>query len=86
MLHNPAWQAADALTRAQLALLSGLGREIGLTPDDRRRALDLDDRTWAEWMAFLDHGPLPARPALPDMLRRVGQAAFHIDVVASLRG
>lgn len=82
MLRNLAWQATDQMTRAQLAMLHELGDDISLTQDDRRRALNLDERTWAAWEDFMRDGPLPAVPALPDMLQRVAQTAFRLSVVA----
>jgi hypothetical protein len=85
MLWNLAWDATDALTRAQLAMFHTLGDQISLTEDDRRRALDLNDRTWMAWMDFLSDGPLPAEPPLPEMLRRLGATTFNLSVVAEAR-
>jgi hypothetical protein len=82
MLQDPAWQAIDDLTRAQLAMFHALGNHASLTEDDRRHALALDDRTWTAWQAFLSDGPLPPEPPLPEMLRRVGEAAFHLSMAA----
>ena len=86
MLQNMAWQAADRLARNQLAMFQALADQINLTPDDRHLALNLDDRAWTAWMDFLWDGPLPADPPLPDMLRRVGQAAFNLLAVAGQIG
>lgn len=85
MRKNIAWQETDDLTRAQLAIFHALGEKIGLTPDDRRRALNLDDRTWAVWQAFQEDGPLPGEPPLPDMLRRLSETVFNLAVVAECR-
>jgi hypothetical protein len=85
MLRNLAWEKIDELTRAQLAMFHALSDAIALSADDRRRVLDLDDRTWAAWAAFLSDGPLPAEPALPEMLLRLGKAAFCLSVVAEGR-
>ena len=85
MLRNLAWQATDTLTRAQLAMFHGLADEISLTQDDRRRALNLDDRAWLEWTDFMTDGPLPAAPALPEMLGLLADAAFCLSVVAEGR-
>jgi hypothetical protein len=82
MLRNLAWQATASLTRAQLAMFHALGDQISLSQDDRRRALDLDDRTWMAWASFLADGPLPAEPPSPEMLRRLGKAAFNLSIVA----
>lgn len=78
MLQSLAWQATDELTRAQLAMFHGLGDQIHLTRDDRRRTLGLDERTWAAWTDFLSDGPLPAEPSLPEMLRRLGETTFQL--------
>jgi hypothetical protein len=82
MLQHLALPAIDNLTRAQLAMFHALGDHASLTEDDRRRALDLDNRTWTAWSDFLSDGPLPAEPPLPEMLRRLGETAFHLSMVA----
>lgn len=82
MLRNLAWQTTDTLARAQLAMFHGLGDQVRLTEDDRRRALDLDDRTWAAWADFLSDGPLPAEPKLPEMLRRLGETTYTLAMLA----
>ena len=85
MLRNLAWQATDDLTRAQLAMFQAVGDQIKLTPDDRRQALNLDDKAWAAWTDFLSDGPLPAEPPLPEMLRRLGETAYALSMVAESR-
>ncbi len=82
MLRNLAWHATDALTRAQLTMVHALGDELGLTADDRRQALNLTERQWQVWTDFLDDGPLPPEPMLPEMLRRLGEAAFNLSLQA----
>jgi hypothetical protein len=82
MPRDRAWQATDHLTRAQLVMFHALGDQIHLSEEDRRRALDLDDRTWMAWMKFLADGPLPAQPPAQEMLQRLGKAAFTLMVTA----
>jgi hypothetical protein len=82
MLRDRAWQATDDLTRAQLVMFQSLGDQIHLSEEDRRRALNLDDRTWTAWVNFLAEGPLPAEPAAQEMLLRLGKAAFNLMVMA----
>jgi hypothetical protein len=82
MLQDPAWQATDALTRAQLAMFHALGDQINMTENDRRHALNLDDSTWRAWTVFRSDGPLPAEPPEPDMLLRLGVTVFNLSVVA----
>ena len=85
MLRNLAWQATDDLTRAQLAMFHAVGDQIKLTADDRRQALDLDNTAWKAWTEFLSDGPLPAEPPLPEMLRRLGETAYALSMVAESR-
>jgi hypothetical protein len=75
------WQANDDLARSQLDVFQDLGDRINLTPDDRRRALNLTERDWRAWQAFLANGPMPSRPPLPDMLQRLAQVAFNLALV-----
>jgi hypothetical protein len=82
MLRDRAWQGTGDLTRAQLLMFRALGDQIHLSEEDRRRALNLDDRTWMAWAKFLADGPLPAEPAAQEMLRRLGKAAFKLMVMA----
>jgi hypothetical protein len=82
MLRDLSWQTTDTLIRAQLAMFHALGDQIGLTRDDRRRVLRMDDPTWAAWAELLSDGPLPAEPPLPEMLRRLGTAAIHLSIEA----
>ena len=86
MLRDLAWQATDTLARAQLEMFHTLGDEIALTPDDRRRALDLNEQTWSAWQDFLDDGPLPNQPPLPDMLRRLSETAFNLSTLRRQHG
>jgi hypothetical protein len=82
MPRDRAWQATDHLIRAQLVMFHALGDQIHLSEEDRRRALNLDDRTWMAWVNFLAEGPLPPEPAAQEMLRRLGKAAFNLMVMA----
>lgn len=83
MLRDLTWQAIETLTRTQLAMFHALSDQVSLTADDRRRALNLDNRTWRAWTDFLSAGPLPAEPPLPEMLRRLGETAFHLSLIAA---
>nr|WP_294526602.1 hypothetical protein [uncultured Rhodopila sp.] len=76
------WQASFEVARSQLDLFHDLSDRISLTPDDRRRALNLTERDWRAWHAFLSDGPMPKQPPLPEMLRRLGHVAFNLTVVA----
>jgi hypothetical protein len=86
MLRDLAWHATDTLTRSQLTMVQALGDELGLSADDRRRALDLTEREWQAWTDFLVDGSLPAEPLLPEMLRRLAEVAFTLSLPAERRG
>ena len=85
MLRDLAWQATDDLTRAQLAMFLALGDEVGMTEDERRKTLGLTRNDWLAWNDFVADGPLPAEPPLPEMILRIGQAAFAASVMSELR-
>jgi hypothetical protein len=80
MLRDLAWQMDDDLTRAQLGIFHAQANEMRLSADARRQALGLDEPNWAAWAAFLLCGPLPAEPAVPEMLRRLGEVTFRLSV------
>jgi hypothetical protein len=81
MLRDLAWTAVDTLTRAQLAVFHASCDRIGLRDEQRCSALGLDSRKWAAWQDFMDEGPLPAEPSLPEMLLRLGVISFWLVAV-----
>jgi len=78
MLQDLAWTAVDTLARAQLAVFHASCNRVGLRDEERRSALALDSRNWAAWQDFMDEGPLPAEPPLPEMLLRLGAISFRL--------
>ena len=85
MLQNLTWSRTDSLARNQLQVFSQLGEQMALRPDDQRRVLLLSEEEWANWSGFVLYGPLPARPQLPVMLRRLGRASHQLAVLADRR-
>jgi hypothetical protein len=75
-------RSGGEIARAQFGLFHDLSDRISLSPDDRRRALDLTDGDWRAWHDFLADGPMPARPPLPEMLWRLGHVAFNLTLIA----
>jgi hypothetical protein len=63
-------------------MFPALSDPIHLNEEGRRRALDLDQRTWMAWLNFLADGPLPGEPPAQEMLRRLGKAALNLMVTA----
>jgi hypothetical protein len=82
MLRNLSWETTDNLARSQFQIYRELGDAMGISEDDHRRVLLLDQQEWADWADFLNEGPLPAEPPLPEMLQRLGSAAHRLAVLA----
>jgi hypothetical protein len=78
MLRNLSWDTTDTLARSQFQIYRELGDAIGIGEDARRRVLLLDQQQWSHWAEFMNDGPLPAEPALPEMLQRLGRASHRL--------
>jgi hypothetical protein len=85
MLQNVSWVATDNLTRSQFQVFSDLGEQMQLSQDDQRRVLLLSEKEWSDWSEFVQYGPLPVKPQLPVMLRRLGSASHRLAVLADRR-
>jgi len=86
MLPSMSWGTMDHLVRDQLRVFSQIGEQMRLREEDRRRVLLLSEREWADWVEFLEDGPLPARPHVPVMLCRIGKASHRLAVIAERQG
>ncbi|HUB13200.1 MAG TPA: hypothetical protein VMB34_14715 [Acetobacteraceae bacterium] len=84
MLRNLSWETMDNLARSQLRIYQELGDAARITEEDRRKVLLLDRQEWTDWAEFMNDGPLPPTPPLPDMLRRLGEASYRLAVLAEL--
>lgn len=82
MLQTWNWDTIGDLARNEWRLYAGLGDQMQIDAEDRRRALLLNQRQWSDWEIFLSDGPLPTEPPLPVMLRRLGQASHHLALLA----
>ena len=85
MLRNLSWETTDNLARSQFRIYRDLGDAARVAEEDRRRVLLLDQQEWSAWADFMNEGPLPANPPLPDMLQRLGRASYQLAVLAELR-
>jgi hypothetical protein len=85
MLQSWSCEAMDSLARSQWRLYAGLGDQMQIDAEERRRVLLLDQRQWSDWEDFLRDGPLPTEPSLPVMLRRLGSASHHLALRAELQ-
>jgi hypothetical protein len=86
MLRNLSWEKTDALARSQFRIYQELGDAAQIAEQDRREALLLDQQQWGHWAEFLNEGPLPATPPLPEMLVRLGQASYLLALRAEGQG
>jgi len=86
MLRDLSWEHTDHLARSQLRIYQELGDAARIAAEDRRRVLMLNQQEWSDWAEFMNDGPLPASPPLPEMLQRLGQASFRLAVLAEIPG
>ena len=86
MLRNLSWETTDRLARSQFRIYSELGDAVRMADEERRRTLLLDQREWSDWAEFMNEGPLPATPALPEMLQRLGEASYRLALRAEQQG
>jgi hypothetical protein len=84
MLRNLSWESTDRLARNQFRIYSELGDAVRIPEEERRRVLSLDQHEWSDWAEFMNDGPLPATPPLPEMLRRLGEASYRLAVLAEI--
>jgi hypothetical protein len=71
-------QAAE-IARKEINLLLGLAEQAGVDDARLRQDLHLSENDWQEWLGVLRDAPLPARPALPLVLRHLGYLTSRLD-------
>jgi hypothetical protein len=74
-------QTIDHVARREFRSFIEVSDAIRLSEEDRRQALRLSEREWADWTGLLAEGPLPAEPVLPDMLMRLGTASYSLSMI-----
>ena len=80
---NPFQQSPVALLlRDQFRALDTVGAQLALDEERQRRILLIDQKAWPQWCRFVHNGPLPAQPAVPVMLRRLGAATYRLAALA----
>jgi hypothetical protein len=70
------------LVRRELRSFLQMGDSMRMSEDDRRRALELSEREWADWSGVLGDGPVPTEPVLPEMLQRLGSVTYELATMA----
>ena len=71
-------QAAE-IARKEINLLLGLAEQAGVDDARLRHDLHLSENDLQEWLGVLRDAPLPARPALPLVLRHLGYLTSRLD-------
>ena len=71
-------QAAE-IARKEINLLLGLAEQAGVNDARLRHDLRLSENELQEWLGVLRDAPLPARPALPMVLRHLGYLTSRLD-------
>ena len=71
-------QAAE-IARKEINLLLGLAEQAGVDDARLQQDLHLSENDWQEWLGVLRDAPLPARPALPLVLRHLGYLTSRLD-------
>jgi len=77
---------SQAIARDQFRVFDRIGDRIELTEEERRRVLLLSADEYSAWSLVPRGAPLPARPDLSVMLRRLGAATHRLAMVAERRG
>jgi hypothetical protein len=70
------------IARREIDLLLGLAEQAGIEAARLRHDLRLSEIDWQEWLGVLRDAPLPARPALPLVLRHLGYLTSRLDRAA----
>jgi hypothetical protein len=70
------------VARQELRLFLRMAEQTGMDADGARRSLRLSQDEWKGWLGILDDAPVPARPALPLMLRHLGYVTNRLERVA----
>jgi hypothetical protein len=70
---------AAEIARKEINLLLGLAEQVGIDGVKLSHELHLSPTDWQQWLGVLHDGPLPARPALPQMLRHLGYVTSRLD-------
>jgi hypothetical protein len=76
----------DAIARSQFRMFDGIGGELTLTDEERRRMLRLSAQQWRAWSGLRNGGAVPHEPVLPVMLRRLGEATHRLAMAAERVG
>jgi hypothetical protein len=70
---------APEVAKRELGQFLRMAEDIGLDTTYQRRWLHMSPEEWQGWVGILQDEPLPPRPALPLLLRRLGHLNNRLD-------
>ena len=76
---GPGNPEAAEIARRELRLFLSMAEQNGMDSDGQRRWLLVSPDDWQRWLGILQDEPLPPRPALPLLLRRLGSLTSRMD-------
>jgi uncharacterized protein (DUF1778 family) len=85
-MSGPGYLAAADIARRELRLFLSMAEENGMDAEGQRRWLLVSEDDWQRWLGILDDEPLPPRPALPLLLRRLGSLTSRMDQGLTIPG
>ena len=71
-------EAAD-IARRELRLFLDMAAHAGMEADRQHRPLLVSQDEWHRWLGVLKDAPLPSRPALSLLLRRLGYVTSRLE-------
>ena len=71
-------EAAD-IARRELRLFLNTAAHAGMETDRQHRLLLVSQDEWHRWLGVLKDAPLPSRPALSLLLRRLGYVTSRLE-------
>jgi hypothetical protein len=74
-------ETAD-IARRELRLFLSVAEQTGMDADRQHRSLLVSQDDWHRWLGILQDAPLPSRPALPLLLRRLGYVTSRMERTA----
>jgi hypothetical protein len=78
-MSGPGYLETAEIARRELRLFLSMAEENGMDVDGQRQWLLVSHGDWQSWLGILRGEPLPPRPALPLLLRRLGSLTSRMD-------
>ena len=70
---------ATDVARRELRLFLIMAEQAGMDTNRQHRSLLVSQDVWHQWLGILHDAPLPSRPGLPMLLRRLGYVTSRLE-------